>query len=463
MASAWKENIPKIWQERKTPLPECDDPRDLIWMPENAQYFAALGAVEFGKQEEDCVGVLPRHASCLRTTSMYGRDEEKSRPPARRRTPGFPRGAGRVHGALRAASRSSRPLSRRARWCGASSASMADRRPPRPAAARRQDRNVLSRPTSSPRATRSRTPTTSSGRSKTRSTDAGATLEVLGDRHHRLRQGHPQGRPAAPTSALVETVAHTESGLHFYSDIDVICRRRRPGHQAHRPQERAGQGLQAQHAMLGRQRLLPAIHRAGIRLRRARVRRHRLRRGSDADRSAMAARCSCSPTSSTSSARGGSRKRSWRALPTCCRRTSGSTLRRCRTLPALGTRFRPAGRHAAQPCGGQVAGGLHRAAFHGQGDAGANDHRASSTAARPAPSARRLRPGACTAAAQHRVHRHRPRSGDHLHIAPQRGHALLLLQEPLPAHVHRRQVGEDLRRRTASSKIEMPLAGGSSG
>src|SRR5487761_2404663 len=55
MVEAWKENIPKIWQERKTPLPDCDDPRDLIWVPENAQYFAALGAIEFGAQEEDAV------------------------------------------------------------------------------------------------------------------------------------------------------------------------------------------------------------------------------------------------------------------------------------------------------------------------------------------------------------------------------------------------------------------------
>ena len=49
--------------------------------------------------------------------------------------------------------------------------------------------------------------------------------------------------------------------------------------------------------------------------------------------SATAARCSCSPTSSTSSARAGSRRRSWPASPPCCRRTSGSTSRRSRTWP----------------------------------------------------------------------------------------------------------------------------------
>ncbi|PYU28324.1 MAG: CoA activase, partial [Acidobacteria bacterium] len=49
MKECWKANIPKIWEERKFPLPEGADPASLILVPENAQYFAALGSVEFGK------------------------------------------------------------------------------------------------------------------------------------------------------------------------------------------------------------------------------------------------------------------------------------------------------------------------------------------------------------------------------------------------------------------------------
>src|SRR5919202_887938 len=56
MRDCWKHNIPKIWQERNTPLPEGVAPEDLIQTPDNAQYFAALGSVEFGKTEEDGVG-----------------------------------------------------------------------------------------------------------------------------------------------------------------------------------------------------------------------------------------------------------------------------------------------------------------------------------------------------------------------------------------------------------------------
>ncbi len=57
MRDCWKANIPKVWEERKFPLPKGVDPKDLIVVPENAQYFAAIGSVEFGKDEDDSVGV----------------------------------------------------------------------------------------------------------------------------------------------------------------------------------------------------------------------------------------------------------------------------------------------------------------------------------------------------------------------------------------------------------------------
>lgn len=52
LQECWKINIPKIWQERNTPLPPEVEPASLIIVPANSQYFAALGAVEFGKTED---------------------------------------------------------------------------------------------------------------------------------------------------------------------------------------------------------------------------------------------------------------------------------------------------------------------------------------------------------------------------------------------------------------------------
>ena len=57
MRDCWKHNIPKIWEERNTPLPEGVDPSDLIIVPENAQYYAAIGSVLYGKNEDPDVGV----------------------------------------------------------------------------------------------------------------------------------------------------------------------------------------------------------------------------------------------------------------------------------------------------------------------------------------------------------------------------------------------------------------------
>jgi predicted CoA-substrate-specific enzyme activase len=46
MQEAWRANIPRTWEERRYPLPEGVDPRELITVPDNAQYFAALGAID---------------------------------------------------------------------------------------------------------------------------------------------------------------------------------------------------------------------------------------------------------------------------------------------------------------------------------------------------------------------------------------------------------------------------------
>src|SRR5919197_2881271 len=78
MRDCWKANIPKIWEERNTPLPEGVPPEDLIKTPDNAQYFAAIGAVEFGKTEEDNIGQYAGWDK-LEWYVNVGREEEKSK------------------------------------------------------------------------------------------------------------------------------------------------------------------------------------------------------------------------------------------------------------------------------------------------------------------------------------------------------------------------------------------------
>src|SRR5215475_11064611 len=77
MREAWQANIPRMWKERKVEIPEGMSPEQLIKVPENAQYFAALGSVEFGKEEEPQIG---RYLGTDKLAYYidYGRAEEKA-------------------------------------------------------------------------------------------------------------------------------------------------------------------------------------------------------------------------------------------------------------------------------------------------------------------------------------------------------------------------------------------------
>jgi predicted CoA-substrate-specific enzyme activase len=78
MREAWQANIPRMWQERKVAVPEGSKPEDLIKVPENAQYFAALGAIEFGRSEDDCIGCYRGYDELVRYIE-FGRQEEKAK------------------------------------------------------------------------------------------------------------------------------------------------------------------------------------------------------------------------------------------------------------------------------------------------------------------------------------------------------------------------------------------------
>jgi predicted CoA-substrate-specific enzyme activase len=78
MREAWQANIPRMWQERKVTIPDGAKPEDLIKVPQNAQYFAALGAIEFGRSEDDCVGCYRGYDNLVHYIE-FGRQEEKAK------------------------------------------------------------------------------------------------------------------------------------------------------------------------------------------------------------------------------------------------------------------------------------------------------------------------------------------------------------------------------------------------
>src|SRR5262245_32780294 len=67
-----------MWTERKVAIPDGCKPEDLIKVPNNAQYFAALGAIEFGKTEDDSIGCYRGYDQLIHYIG-YGRQEEKAK------------------------------------------------------------------------------------------------------------------------------------------------------------------------------------------------------------------------------------------------------------------------------------------------------------------------------------------------------------------------------------------------
>jgi predicted CoA-substrate-specific enzyme activase len=82
MREAWQANIPRMWTERKVAIPDGSKPEDLIKVPDNAQYFAALGAIEFGKTEDDCIGCYQGYEKLVYYIE-FGRQEEKAKSGAK--------------------------------------------------------------------------------------------------------------------------------------------------------------------------------------------------------------------------------------------------------------------------------------------------------------------------------------------------------------------------------------------
>ena len=206
-------------------------------------------------------------------------------------------------------------------------------------------------------------------RSSTRQVDdQGADAEDSGRRHHRIRQGHSEGRARRRRRAGGDRGAHRSRRCTSTTTSDVICDVGGQDIKLIILQERPREGFQAQHAVLRRQRLLPAIHRAGL----------RLPTWSSTPTSAFGAKAmpmfgyGCAvfmqsrhrrfPAPGLEAGRDHGRP-----VPTCCPRTSGCTFRRFPTSRRIGTTLPAAGRHAAQPGGGEGAGGFHRVALQGQG------------------------------------------------------------------------------------------------
>jgi len=217
MAEAWRYNIPIIWQEREIVVP--DRPiEELIAVPPDAQYFAAIGAAEFGLQEDPDTGLYTGRSG-LQQYIEVGRLEEKlgrasrglAKDPQeladfRERFRTIPWSPARFH-----------PGEVVRGMIGLDGGSTSTK-----AVLMSPEKELLAKAYQLSRGNPIEDTVQVFGALRRQVEDSGATLEILGVGTTGYAKDVLKDALAADV-ALVETVAHTMSALHYYKDVDVIC------------------------------------------------------------------------------------------------------------------------------------------------------------------------------------------------------------------------------------------------
>ncbi|HTS29633.1 MAG TPA: BadF/BadG/BcrA/BcrD ATPase family protein [Bryobacteraceae bacterium] len=221
MRDCWKSNIPKIWEERNTPLPEGVAPEELIKTPDNAQYFAAIGSVEFGKTEEDHVGQYIGYEK-LEWYVNIGREEEKAKRGG---------GGGLAKDAEELAAFKQKYRTKKFTpakfqpgevvegFVGLDGGSTSTKAV---LMSRDGHRQVLAKTYQLSKGNPIEDTVEVLQKLDCQIRDQGAELKILGVGTTGYAKDILKDVIGAD-AALVETVAHTEAGLHFYEDVDVIC------------------------------------------------------------------------------------------------------------------------------------------------------------------------------------------------------------------------------------------------
>jgi predicted CoA-substrate-specific enzyme activase len=221
MVEAWKHSIPGVWEERKTPLPEGVDPEDLVKVPENAHLFAAIGACEFGKSEDEEVGFYKGWHE-LEEFITVGREKMKAKKQG-----------GTSGGLAESAEELAAFTARFGReafvpttfapgelvegFIGVDGGSTSTK-----AVLMNSRREVLVKAYQLSKGNPIEDTMEMFRQLREYVEGQGATLEVLGVGTTGYAKDILKDVLSAD-AALVETVAHTESARHFYDDVDVIC------------------------------------------------------------------------------------------------------------------------------------------------------------------------------------------------------------------------------------------------
>ncbi|MGH9396804.1 MAG: BadF/BadG/BcrA/BcrD ATPase family protein, partial [Terriglobia bacterium] len=218
MRDCWKHNIPKVWEERNFPLPEGKDPKDLIMVPENAQYFAALGCVRYGMDEDEDIGIYQGYEK-LEWYMNVGRLEEKKK----RGGSGLYKSEDELsafkdrYRPKKFVPRTFQPGEHVEAFMGIDGGSTSTK-----AVLVNHQGEVMVKCYQLSKGNPLEDTKEMFANLRTQVESQGATVELLGVGSTGYAKDILKDVLQADV-AIVETVAHTEAALHFYPDADVIC------------------------------------------------------------------------------------------------------------------------------------------------------------------------------------------------------------------------------------------------
>jgi predicted CoA-substrate-specific enzyme activase len=218
MRDCWKHNIPKVWEERNYPLPEGVDPKELIKVPENAQYFAALGCVRYGIDEDAEVGIYQGYEK-LEWYINVGRLEEKTKRggTALYKTEDELEEFKERYRPKKFVPRQFAPGEHLQAFMGIDGGSTSTK-----AVLLSEKGEVLVKCYQLSKGNPLEDTMEMFSNLRKQVEDQGATVELLGVGSTGYAKDILKDVLNADV-ALVETVAHTEAALHFYPNADVIC------------------------------------------------------------------------------------------------------------------------------------------------------------------------------------------------------------------------------------------------
>ena len=216
MQEAWRKNIPIIWEERNVKLPKNKSLEELIVVPDNAEYFAAIGAIEYGKDEPIDVGIYTGFEE-LKAYINHGRHKEKVGAAglieSEKELETF-----KVNYSIEPFKP---PVFRKGEtvkaFIGLDGGSTSTK-----AVLMSLDKQLLAKSYQLSKGNPIEDTKEVLNKIREQIEVNGAQLEILGV----VTTGYAKDMlkdVLCADAAIVETVAHTKSALHFYKDVDVIC------------------------------------------------------------------------------------------------------------------------------------------------------------------------------------------------------------------------------------------------